>query len=133
MKQARFSGLLIPLTLYIFIPVNLLIVFFNSALRSAGLDPWVLAGGNVLLYVITVLALYLHVQGLSDKNAHAFFRSVYGSMLMRMFICILAVIIYAVVAGDKLNKYSLLICFLFYFIYSFFELRLILSRLKKSS
>ena len=133
MRQLPFSRLLIPVTLYIFIPLNLLIYFFCSGLRSAGLDPWVLAGGNIILYLITVLALYIHVKGLSDKNAHAFFRSVYGSMLMRMFICILAVIIYAVAAGDRLNKYSLLSCFLFYFIYHFFELRLILSRLKKPS
>lgn len=133
MKKTRFSSLLISVTLYVFAPVNLLIILFYGPIKSAGLDPWVLAGGNTILYAVTVLALYLHVKGLSDQNPHTFFRSVYGSMIMRMFICIVAVMIYAFSAGDRINKYSLLICFLFYFIYSFLELRIVLSRLKKTS
>lgn len=133
MKQIRFPRLLISLTFVVFIPVMLLIALFNAGIKSAGLDPWVLAGGNLILYLITVVALYFHLKGLSDKNVQAFFRSVYASMLMRMFLCVLAVMIYAIYSGERLNKYSLLICFLFYFIYTFFELKIILARLKKSS
>ena len=133
MSSVTYSRLLNPLTFLIFFPICLLQFLFYNHIISIGLDPLVLIVGNILLYFITAAALYFHWKGFMDKNPNVFFRSVYGSMLMRMFVCIIAVVIYALIVGSKINKYSLLICFLFYFLYSFVEVRRVLVLLKKKS
>jgi hypothetical protein len=133
MSSVTYSRLLNPLTFLIFFPICLLQFLFYNHILSIGLDPLVLIVGNILLYLITAAALYFHWKGFMDKNPNVFFRSVYGSMLMRMVVCIIAVVMYALIVGSKLNKYSLLICFLFYFLYSFVEVRRVLVLLKKKS
>jgi hypothetical protein len=133
MSSLSFTRLLNPITFVVFIPVTILLVVFYNKIIQLHIDPLVLITGNSILYIITVIALYFHRKGFLDKNPNVFFRAVYASMLLRMFICIAAVLVYAIMAGNALNKYSLLLCFLFYFIYAFIEVRQIFSLLKKQS
>jgi hypothetical protein len=131
MSSVTYSRLLSPITFYVFLPLSILIFAAHDQITGASLDPAVLMGGNIILYIITAGALYFHRKGSLDKNPNAFFRTVYASMILRMFLCIVAVIVYAMAAGNTINKYSLLLCFLFYFMYSFVEVRRIMLLLKK--
>jgi hypothetical protein len=133
MSSVSFTRLLNPITLFVFLPITLLLVVFFNKIITFHLDPVVLIAGNAILYLITVVALYFHQKGFADKNPNVFFRAVYASMLLRMFVCIVAVVIYALLSGSAINKYSLLLCFVFYFLYAFIEVRQIFSLLKKPS
>jgi hypothetical protein len=126
-----FIRILNPITFYLFLPIGILLFVFKSHIISWGLDFYVLSFGNLLLFAITAIALSFHVKGINNKNPNVFFRMVYGSMILRMFICIIIVVTYALLAGNALNKYSLLLCFVFYFLYSFLEVRRVFSLLKK--
>jgi len=103
---------------------------FKNHIINWGLDFHVLFVGNLLLYAITAVALSFHLKGVNNKNPNVFFRMVYGSMILRMFLCIIIVVVYALLAGNALNKYSLLLCFVFYFLYSFLEVRRVFGLLK---
>ena len=129
--MSSFLRLLNPITFFLFIPLSLLLLLIAQPLRNYGMDVAVLLTGNLLLYLITVIALYFHHKGMQEKNPNAFFRNVYASMLIRMFICIVLVFIYVSVAGKSFNKPSLLLCFVFYFMYSFVEAGRITQGLKK--
>ncbi len=133
MHSTGFIRLVKPITFFVFLPITLLLIVFYNNIMTFHLDPVVLIAGNSLLYLITIVALYFHQKGFADKNPNVFFRAVYASMLLRMFVCIVAVMLYAVLSGNALNKFSLLLCFVFYFIYVFVEVRQIFSLLKKTS
>jgi hypothetical protein len=133
MSSVSFKRLLNPITFAVFLPLTLLLLLLFKKIAQLNLDPLVLIVGNIILYIITVVALYFHQKGFADKNPNVFFRAVYASMLMRMFICIVAVVLYAILSGNDMNKFSLLLCFVFYFIYVFVEVRQIFSLLKKTS
>lgn len=126
-----FVRLLNPITFFLFIPLSLLLFILQHALKRIGLDVGVLFTGNLLLYLITTTALYFHYKGMQQKNPSAFFRNVYASMILRMFICILLVVSYVWIVGKSFNQPSLLLCFVFYFMYSFVEAGRITLALKK--
>jgi hypothetical protein len=131
MKTMSFYRLLNPITFFVCIPIGIMLYLVKSRIESMGLDFQVLFFGNLILYAITALALFFHKKGMENENPNVFFRAVYGSMILRMFFCIVLVMVYAFLAGDKLNKYALLLCFIFYFLYSFLEVRLVFNLLKK--
>lgn len=119
-----------PITFFLFMPTCILLFLFKNHMINWGLDFDVLFVGNLLLYAITAVALSFHLKGVKNKNPNVFFRMVYGSMILRMFLCIIIVVVYALLAGNALNKYSLLLCFVFYFLYSFLEVRRVFGLLK---
>lgn len=118
----------------------ILIYFFFTALFLAGgkillqyhFNLSVLWVGNSLLFLISVLSLFLHQRGAVHQRAAVFFRSVYLSMILRMFGVLLAVLIYAMIAGSGVNPPSVLACALFYFVYTFYEIFIVLRLLKKT-
>jgi hypothetical protein len=111
--------------------MSILLFLTRDQIVAAGLDFKVLFGGNILLFLITALALFFHKKGMENKNPNVFFRAVYGSMIARMFLCILIILVYVSFAGDNFNKTSLLLCFVFYFLYSFLEVYRVFSLFKK--
>jgi hypothetical protein len=56
---------------------------------------------------------------------------VYGGMFLKMGICILATLVYAFIARSHLSKAAILICFGFYFIYTFAEVKILLALSKQ--
>ena len=131
MQTVSFNRLLSPILFFVFLPMSILLFLTRRQMDVFGLDFKVLFGGNFFLFVITAFALYFHKKGMENKNPNVFFRAVYGSMIARMFLCILIVVVYVSFAGDSLNKSSLLLCFVFYFLYSFLEVYRVFSLFKK--
>jgi hypothetical protein len=130
MKAVSYNRLLYPIAFFVFLPISCTLFFTKGIIESKGLDFWVLFLGNLLLFIITAIALFFHQKGVQHANPNVFFRTVYGSMILRMFFCIILVVFYALLSGDRLNKFSLLLCFAFYFLYSFLEVRRVFSLLK---
>jgi len=127
-KNARYFAELLTL----FTGIGLLLFSTKEIQLKYQFDQVVLWAGHVLLFLLTVLSLFLHLRGASDKNAQAFFRSVYSSMILRMFGVVLAIIIYASVAGASVNRPSLLLCAGLYFIYMFYEIGIVFRLLKQA-
>ena len=123
----------------LFVPVVLLFIGLNgfflfagkSWLMKYGFNQDVLIMGNLILFLVTMVSLYFHVKGFLHKNIQFFFRSVYGALMVKMFVCAAAVIIYALLSKPNLNKPALYICIALYFVYSFIEVRMVFRLLKQ--
>lgn len=117
--------------LIFFIIMNALAVVFGKRLEAKGVDHDVVIAGNVLLFLVTILSLQLAKRGLSNPNTQAFIRSIYSSMMLKMFACIIAAFVYVWAAGQALNKPALFICMGLYLVYTFMEVSVLTRMLKK--
>lgn len=85
--------------------------------------------GNAWLFAVTVLAFYFELKGVKDANAYAFFRYVYIGMLLKLFLSIAAVLIYALADRLVITRGVVLIWLLLYMAYTSLEV----SRLIRAS
>lgn len=121
-----------------FTPIVLLFIVLNALFisgRSLG-ERWdvstdVLLGGNLLLFLLTFFSFLIAERGLQRTNPHAFVRAIYTSILMKLFIGMIAAFIYIAVNKQELNKPALFTVMGLYLVYSFLEVG-ILTRMLKS-
>ena len=121
-----------------FMPVVLLFIAFNiffvvgkNVLARWNVDQNVVMVGNVLMVFITLFSFFLAKRGLGNPNPYAFVRSVYMSVMLKLFVCIIAALIYISMYKQNLNKPALFICMGLYLLYTFFEVRILMKMLKQ--
>jgi hypothetical protein len=130
--ENKTSMLLFRPILLIFIGLSIVFFATSSALMTRGIDYRVLLTGNLLLFLVTSVSFFLYIKGLRNQNMHAFVRVMYGSLLVKFFVCLVAVLIYAMVARVAVNRNGILGCFILYMLYTFLEVRILLRMSKKS-
>ena len=123
-----------------FLPIVLLFLILNGFFIAGKemLDRWdadqsVLIVGNLLLFGITLFSFFIARKGLGNANPHAFVRSVYGGIMIKLFICIIAAFVYIASFGKALNKPALFTCMGLYLVYTFLEVSILTKMLKGSS
>lgn len=121
---------LLPIVL-IFVALNGFFISGRAILARWQADQEVLIVGNVLLFVITLLSFLLAQKGLKNTNPHAFVRSVYGSMMLKFFVCLVAAFVYIFTFRKNLNKPALFICMGLYLVYTFIEVAALTKLLKQ--
>ena len=131
--ENKTSMLLFRPILLIFIGLSIVFFLTSSALLSRGVDYRVLLTGNFLLFGVTAVSFFLYTKGLRNQNVHAFVRVMYGSLLVKFFVCLVAVLIYAMVARATVNRNGILGCFVLYLLYTFLEVRILLQKSKKNA
>jgi FlaA1/EpsC-like NDP-sugar epimerase len=117
----------------IFIAASLFIWLGRGVLADWKTDPLVLAGGNILLFLVTLISSGLYSKALRNANMHAFVRVMYGSLLIKMLVCLIATFIYASVAGRDVNRNGVLGCFVLYILYTFFEVKILMELSKQKN
>lgn len=128
-----FNKSIVPLVV-VFLVTAALIFVFRGFLVQKGVNWQVLSGGNLFVYIITVISMHLLSKGLNADETHLFIRHAYSGIMLKLFASAAAAFIYIWLAGDDLNKPALFISMLLYLIYSFVEIRVILreSNAKKN-
>ncbi|HEX4959107.1 MAG TPA: hypothetical protein VFV46_13075 [Lacibacter sp.] len=126
MNRKRFLPLL-----GLFIAVTSFANLFRDFLSGKGIDADVLVIGNVLIFLISLLSLYFHIKGFLDKNVQVFLRSVYGSLMIKMFGLAAIAAIYILVMKKEVNKPALFICMGLYVLYTIIEIRQVFHLLKE--
>ena len=86
--------------------------------------------GNLILYFTAFYSFRFYQKAISNDNTQVFLRMVYSAMLLKMGVCIAAVLLYAFTI-KPVNKIAILIFFGLYFIYTFAEIKIVL-RLNKA-
>jgi len=114
----------------IFIAASLFIWLGRGVLADWKTDPLVLAGGNILLFLVTLISQVLYSKALRSANVHAFVRVMYGSLLIKMLVCLIATFIYASIAGRSVNRNGVIGCFVLYIVYTFFEVKILMGLTK---
>ncbi|HVM88659.1 MAG TPA: hypothetical protein VMT76_10770 [Puia sp.] len=115
---------------YIFLVIAVIITatgFFLSSADSVLFST--LMAGNLILFIATFFSFGFYFKAINKNNTQAFLRMVYSAMFLKMGICIVAVLLYALIV-KPVSKPAILIFFGLYFIYTFAEIRIIM-RLNK--
>ena len=105
----------------IFLVLNSVFLVLMKKLEAWGFDYSVLVIGNLLVFGISFLSYWMSVRGLTTKNNHAFFRWVYGSVMLKLFLLAGVAFAYIMMNQKEVNKPALFFCMGLYIIYTFIE------------
>lgn len=123
------SRFLLPL-FGLFLVISLLIFLLNALLTKYNVDSYVLMAANIIFLLSNVIVFLFQFKALKHSNPNVFIRSVIAGMMLKMFVCAIAVLGYVVITGNSYNKKGVFISLFFYLIYLAAEVTL-LMRLNK--
>jgi hypothetical protein len=123
----------------VLLPLVLTFIFINSFLFVAkhlltkwNIDRDVVITANLIFFIVSVLVFLMQRKALANPNPHAFVRSVMGGMMLKMFVCIIAVIVYVMAAGKSYNKPGVFASLFLYLIYLVVEVAVIMKLNKRT-
>ncbi|MBC7510070.1 MAG: hypothetical protein H7320_15190 [Ferruginibacter sp.] len=122
MKGQR--NILLPLLL-VFIICNGFFLLAKTLLVKWGIDGNVLIIANSLFLILSLITFLIQQKALRNSNPNVFIRSVMGGMMIKMFVCIIAVFIYWLLMKDKFSKVTVFAAMILYLIYLAVEVRLV--------
>jgi hypothetical protein len=128
MNKNKFRAFL-PVLVF-FIALNGFFISAKNMLIRWGIDQETVLLGNLFLLLITLISFFLALRGLKNPNPHAFVRSVYASMLLKLFLCIVVVFLYLFLNQKSYNKPALFTCMGLYLVYSFLEVSILMKLVK---
>ncbi|MBA2248966.1 MAG: hypothetical protein H0W12_02100 [Chitinophagaceae bacterium] len=115
-----------------FILLNGILFSLKNVFEKNGIDIDFIMVANLILFIITLAGFALQQKGLRSPNPNAFVRSVYASMIIKIFICLIAVTVYAFLNKEKINKASLFISMGLYIVYTVIEVGTLITGVSKS-
>ena len=124
MKAQR--NILLPLLL-VFIICNGFFLLAKKLLVKWGIDGNVLIIANSLFLILSLITFLIQQKALRNSNPNVFIRSVMGGMMIKMFVCIIAVFIYWLLMKDKFSKVTVFAAMILYLIYLAVEVRLVIK------
>lgn len=130
MKQKSFWKLMLPM-MWVFFLINCFIFYFDKRLDDAKIDHTILAYGNMLIFFISAIALFLHVQAAKNPNPNVLVRSIMGSTLIKMIVLGTAVVIYVKITKENRNVGAIVASMGFYLAYMAIEVKTALKLNKK--
>ncbi|RYY95705.1 MAG: hypothetical protein EOO11_15245 [Chitinophagaceae bacterium] len=119
--------------LLLFVILNALFIAGRAPLERAGFDQSVLLVGNVVLFLVTLGSFLMGSRGLASSNPHAFLRSINGSVMLKLFLCVIAAFIYIATFKKQLNKPALFTLMGLYLVYTFVEVSALTRMLRHRS
>ncbi|GAC1383084.1 MAG: hypothetical protein NVSMB45_10010 [Ginsengibacter sp.] len=101
----------------------LFVVLFllKNLLQQNGFDFKFVAGGTVFLFLVFLLSIFIHSSALFATNPHVFMRSVYMSMMIKMFSSAIALIIFVLYSNGRINTGGVFSLMLVYVIFTVVE------------
>lgn len=120
------SRLLVPFVI-VFVCIFIVILAGWKFLSSYGIDNYVLIAANTLFFLVSILVFFIQKKALKNANPNVFIRSIMSGMMVKMFFCIVAVLIYTLVIGDGFNKKAVFISMFFYLIYLAAEVKVLMK------
>lgn len=115
----------------VFIAISSISALSKNWLESKGVSLNVLLAGNLLLFLVSLVAFLITHKALRSSNPQAFVRSMYGSFMIKFFVLAVAAFIYIMVMKKNVNKPALIACAALYIIYTGIETRGLLKLLKQ--
>ncbi len=115
----------------VFIALNGFFISGRNMLQRWGADQDVLIYGNLFLLLITLFSYLLARRGLTSTNPHAFVRAVYSSIILKLFVCLIAAFIYISINKSALNKPAFFTLMGLYLLYTFLEVSILIKALKQ--
>jgi hypothetical protein len=111
----------------VFILLTILFFSIKSILEKYGLDRNVLLIANTLFLILGIITFAIQQKALQNSNPNVFIRSVMSVMMIKMFVCILAVLIYVLSMKDSYSRPSIFAGVFLYFVYLMVEVNVLLK------
>jgi len=121
-----------PIILLFFI-LNILIFLFKNLLEGKGFNISFLLIANSILFLLTLAGFVIQGKAINSQDAQKFVRSVYASMMIKMFICMIAILIYMVMNRQNINKPSLFASMGIYIFYTIIEVSGLMKAARKNT
>lgn len=114
----------------LFTVVCIAFVASKSALATKNITANVVLVANALFFLLYSFTVGLHSNATNHKNPNVAIRTSMITSFLKLFVLIIAVVIYKYTIVGKIEWITVLICMVLYLIYSFVEIRIV-SKLKK--
>lgn len=121
---------LIPLIL-LFVIIEAGILVFSQSLIQKNISPNVLSGGNIILFLLTVITCLWQKKALNNSNPNVFIRSVMSGILLKMVVAVIIILIYVNMSGEDFNGRGIFSVMILYFLYLSVEV-ITISKLNKA-
>lgn len=121
------NRLFLPL-IALFSGITVLIFVLKDFLASQNINANVLLAANFLFLFINVVVFLFQKKALGHTNPNVFVRSVIAGMMVKMFACAIAVIIYVLSVDGNYNKKSVFIALFIYLIYLATEVAILMRQ-----
>lgn len=121
-----------PLLITFFVLAVLILAakFFDTPGR---IDYTVLMGGNCLFFLISLFVFRMQYNAMHNSNPNVFIRTVMGGMLIKVLVCVIAVVAYYFISGSMFNKPAVYLSMIIYIIYLWVEVRTIMKLNKQKN
>lgn len=106
------------LLLLFFVIVNVLAIIFRTKLEDKNVDTQVVIVGNLVLFIVSAISVWMYSNAGSQKKAHGMVRNVYGGFMLKFFALIVVAMVYFYFAKE-INKPGIFICLGLYLVYNF--------------
>lgn len=116
----------------VFVVMNGLFLAFKTRLVEKGFNTDVLIVGNLILFAATMLSFMVFYKTLRSPNPQASMRGMYGSFMIKFFICVIAAFTYIMIAKKDVNKPALFFCMALYIVYTVIEVSSLSRMLKQN-
>lgn len=101
---------------FLFFVVSAVAFLAGNQLADQKVDSNVLLGGNAILYMSSLLALFMYGRAKKSKTTHGFTRQVYAAFVVKFFILITAAMMYFYFA-EEINTRAVFVCMGLYLVY----------------
>jgi hypothetical protein len=122
----EFKLLIRPL-IVLFVLTTALFIIFGSRMEAKKIGQTVVIAANLLLFLVTLLNLYLQSKNINNPNPNAVIRGVIAGTFIKLFVLAAAVIIYLVAAGQGRSINAVFVGMGLYIIYTWLEVRISLK------
>ena len=119
--------------IFVFIVLNGLIIVFKTFLEKNGFDRDFLIIANPFFFILSLAGFFLQRKGLQSDNTNVFIRGVYSAIIMKLFVCIIAVTIYAFIKTRSINRPAIFFSMGLYVIYTSIEVAALMKVAKGKS
>ena len=110
-----------------FLVLTVLCFAGNLFFANKGINYIVVMGGNCLFFLLSLFVFRMQYVAMYKSNPNVFIRSVIGSMIIKMFACVIAVIAYYFISKPAFNKPAVYIAMVIYIVYLVVEVRTIMK------
>jgi len=115
----------------VFILLNAFFIAGKNVLTRWGVDQSVVIAGNLILFAVSLASFLLTRRSLASANPNAFVRAMYGSFMIKFFVCAIAAFVYIMAVKKEVSKPALITCMALYIAYTAIEVSALTKLLKQ--
>jgi len=111
----------------VFILFTMLVFLSQPVLVKYGLDKNILLIANILFLILGIITFRIQQRAMQNSNPNVFIRSVMSVMMIKMFVCVVAVLVYVLSNRENYSTASLFAGVFLYFVYLMIEVKVLLK------